>query len=105
MFVIVETGGKQYRVSQGNVIKVEKLNGENDDKVKLNRVLLLQKDDGSVFVGVPFLDNVEVDAVIKRTFKDDKVIDFHKSRRKNSRRKNGHRQSLTELKINDIIIK
>jgi large subunit ribosomal protein L21 len=104
MFAIIETGGKQYRVSAGNTIRVEKIDSE-DGKVVLNNVLFFQREDGELLVGKPMLDNVEVRAEINKTFKDDKVIDFHKRRRKNSRRKNGHRQTLTELRIVDIKIK
>jgi large subunit ribosomal protein L21 len=103
MFAIIETGGKQYRVAPGNTIKVEKIEG--DGNITLSNVLLVQKDDGSLLVGKPLLENVSVDASINKTFKDVKVIDFHKRRRKNSRRKNGHRQLQTELKIIEIKIK
>ena len=102
MFAIVETGGNQYRVKSGNKIKVEKIEGENGSKITLTNVLFLQKEDGSSLIGKPMLDNVKIEAEIIRNFKDEKVIDFVKRRRKNSRRKNGHRQPKTELKILDI---
>lgn len=104
MFAIVETGGNQYRVAPGNKINVEKIEGDEGSKVILDNVLLVQKEDGSSLIGKPLLDNVKVEAEITQTYKDEKVIDFVKRRRKNSRRKNGHRQTKTELKILGIKI-
>ncbi|MDR1499023.1 MAG: 50S ribosomal protein L21 [Rickettsiales bacterium] len=104
MFVVLETGGKQYGVSEGNTIKVEKLGANEGDTVTLSDVLFLQKDDGEILVGKPSLGNVKVEAVVMRNYRDDKILVFKKRRRKNSRRKNGHRQSKTELKISGIIV-
>lgn len=104
MFAIIETGGNQYRVAPGNKINVEKLEGETGSKIILDNVLFLQNEDGTSVIGKPLLDNVKVEAEIVKTYKDEKVIDFVKRRRKNSRRKNGHRQTKTELKIIDIKI-
>ena len=104
MFAIIESGGNQYRVAPGNKINVEKIEGDEGSKIILENVLFLQKEDGSSLIGKPLLDNVKVEAQIVKTFKDEKVIDFVKRRRKNSRRKNGHRQPKTELKILEIKI-
>lgn len=104
MFAIIETGGNQYRVAPGNTIDVEKLEGEEGTKVVLENVLFVQKEDETSLIGNPLLKNVKVEAEIVKTYKDDKVIDFVKRRRKNSRRKNGHRQTKTKLKIVDIKI-
>lgn len=104
MFAIVETGGNQYRVAPGNKINVEKIEGDEGSKITLDNVLFVQKEDGNALIGKPLLDNVKVEAEIVKTYKDEKVIDFVKRRRKNSRRKNGHRQPRTELKILDIKI-
>lgn len=104
MFAIIETGGNQYRVAPGNTIDVEKLEGEEGAKVVLENVLFVQKEDETSLIGNPLLKNVKVEAEIVKTYKDDKVIDFVKRRRKNSRRKNGHRQTKTKLKIVDIKI-
>jgi len=104
MFVILETGSNQYKVSQGNTIDVEKLDAKEGDKIKLNKVLFLQKEDGTCFAGQPVLNNIMVEAEVLRQYKDDKVISFKKRRRKNSRRKQGHRQRKTELKILNIKI-
>ena len=102
MFVVLETGSKQYRVSEGNTIKVEKIEANDGDKVILDKVLFFQDDKGNTWVGKPTLDNVIVEAEVLRNYKDEKVIIFKKRRRKNSRRKNGHRQPKTELKILSI---
>ena len=102
MFVILETGSKQYRVSEGNTIRVEKLEAKDGDKIILDNILFFQDDNNSVLVGKPKLDNVVVEAEVLRNYKDEKVIIFKKRRRKNSRRKNGHRQPKTELKILSI---
>lgn len=104
MFAIVETGGNQFRVAPGNKINIEKIEGDEGSKITLENVLFAQKEDGNSLVGKPLLDNVKVEAEIVKTYKDKKVIDFVKRRRKNSRRKNGHRQTKTELKILDIKI-
>lgn len=102
MFAIVRTGNKQYRVSKDNTIKVEKIEANEGDRIDLSEVLFLENDNGEVLVGKPTLDNVKVEAEVLRNYKDDKVIIFKKRRRKNSRRKNGHRQFVTELKILNI---
>ncbi len=104
MFAIIETGGNQYRVAPGNTINVEKIEGEEGSKVILENVLFVQQDDENSLIGQPLLKNVKVEAEIVNTYKDEKVIDFVKRRRKNSRRKNGHRQTKTQLKILDIKI-
>lgn len=102
MFVIVETGGKQYRVSEGNTIDVEKIDANEGDKIVLDTVLFLQKDNEEIEVGQPILENVSVEAEVVKQYRDEKVIIFKKRRRKNSRRKNGHRQEKTQLKITNI---
>lgn len=105
MFVVLETGSKQYRVSEGNTIKVEKLEANEGDKVIIDNILFYQNDNGETLIGKPKLDNVVVEAEVLRNYKDEKVIIFKKRRRKNSRRKNGHRQLKTELKILSIKVK
>lgn len=102
MFAIVETGGNQYRVAPGNKISVEKIEGDEGSKIVLENILFVQNEDGSILIGKPLLNNAVIEAEIVKTYKDEKVIDFVKRRRKNSRRKNGHRQTKTELKILNI---
>lgn len=101
MFAVIETGGKQYKVAKDQIIKVEKLAGEAGDKIVLDRVLLI--DDGkSVRLGAPLVTGVNVSAEIVEQTRGDKIIVFKKNRRKNYRRKRGHRQLLTALRILEI---
>ena len=102
MFAILKTGGKQYKVTKYDTIKVEKLDYNEGDKVKLTDILLIQKDDGEVLFGSPFVEGGTVEGEVVSNYKDKKVIVFKKRRRQNSRRKNGHRQTKTELKITNI---
>ncbi len=92
---IFQTGGKQYRVKQGDVVKVEKLNAEG--KVEFDQVLML--DDK---VGTPFVDGAKVVAEVVEQKRADKVLVFKKKRRQNYRRTKGHRQYITVLKITEI---
>lgn len=102
MFAIVKTGGKQYRVAENNIIRVEKLVAEAGTKISLDEVLML--DDGKkVTVGLPFVKGATVEATVMEQMRDRKVIIFKKTRRHNYRRKKGHRQHLTVLKINKIV--
>lgn len=104
MFAILETGGKQYRVSEGNTIDVELIDANEGEKIVINEVLFIQKDNKEIMVGKPLLENVSVEAEVISQYRDEKVIIFKKRRRKNSRRKNGHRQYKTQLKILNIKI-
>lgn len=105
MFAIVKTGGKQYKVSKDSLIKVEQIEGEKGSKISLDHVLLIGESEKASFIGTPTVKGASVKAEITSQFKDDKVIVFKKKRRQNYRRKQGHRQNLTELKILDIIKK
>jgi large subunit ribosomal protein L21 len=97
MFAVIRTGGKQYKVASGDTIAVEKLAGAQGDKVEISDVLMVDQK-----VGSPLLSGAKVIAEIVKQFRDDKVIIFKKRRRHNYRRKKGHRQYLTEIKITDI---
>lgn len=100
MFAVVKTGGKQYRVAEGDVISVDRLTGEVGDKVALDYVLMAGKGK-DVKVGAP-IDGASVSAEITDQFRGDKVIVFKKKRRHNYRRKKGHRQYHTKLKVTGI---
>ena len=102
MFAIIETGGKQYRIAPNEKIIVEKLIGEAGSKVILDKVLFVKNDQNEVSFGAPLVSGAKVEAEIVKSFKGDKVIIFKKRRRQNSRRKNGHRQQHTLLKILSI---
>jgi large subunit ribosomal protein L21 len=103
MFAVVKTGGKQYRVSPGDVILVEKLLGNSGDTVTLSDVLMVVDGDKSS-VGAPVLAGAAVEATIREQTRGDKVIVFKKKRRQGYRRKKGHRQDLTVLAINNIVM-
>lgn len=102
MFAIIQTGGKQYKVAKDNVLYVEKLDGKVGDKLALENVLLVS-DGSKVQVGSPTVSGVRVEAEILDQKKSEKVLVFKKKRRHNYRRKKGHRQEMTVLKISDIV--
>jgi len=101
MFAVIKTGGKQYVVKEGDVLRVEKLNAEAGQKVLFDQVLLIEDGDQTL-IGTPVLGAAVVKAEIVRNFKDDKILVFKKKRRKQYRRTRGHRQPLTEVKIEKI---
>lgn len=101
MFAVVQTGGKQYKVTKDDVIKVEKLDGAAGDTIKLADVLLVGDDKGTT-IGDPLLKGTVVTARILEQTRADKIIVFKKKRRQGYRRKAGHRQSITVLKITAI---
>ena len=105
MFAVVKTGGKQYKVAKNSIIKVEKIEGQLGSKIELNEVLLVGEYSKPSFIGTPVVKGAAVTAEITNQFRDDKIIVFKKKRRQHYRRKNGHRQDLTELKILDIVKK
>jgi len=104
MFAVLNTGGKQYKVSQGDLIEVEKLDSDVGDKVTLSQVLMVGEGE-KVEVGSPYVSNCKVTGEVVEQGKGAKIIVFKKKRRKNYRRKNGHRQFFTQLKITEIIKK
>ena len=101
MYAVIKTGGKQYMVAAGDVIAVEKLPGEVGAEIRFDEVLLLGDDSGRL-VGTPNLSDASVSATVMGQVRGDKVIVFKKNRRKNYRRKHGHRQLLTMVRIMDI---
>ncbi len=101
MIAVVKTGGKQYKISEGDVIQVEKLDGDVGDTINLDKVLICGEGD-SVKVGTPYVKGCSVTCEVTEQLKSKKIIVFKKHRRKNYRRKNGHRQLLTRLKVTGI---
>ncbi|MBM15803.1 MAG: 50S ribosomal protein L21 [Nitrospina sp.] len=101
MIAVVQTGGKQYKVSEGDEIQVEKLDAKVGESINLEQVLACG-DGESTKVGAPFLEGCSVVCEVTEQFRGKKIIVFKKHRRKNYRRKNGHRQSLTRLKVTGI---
>ena len=101
MYAVIKTGGKQYRVQKDDIIEVELIDAEKGAAVTLEEVLLVGSE-GKAKIGAPMVSGASVKATVLDQKRDDKVIVFKKKRRQNYRRKNGHRQSLTVLKITDI---
>ena len=101
MYAIIETGGKQYKVTEGEWIKVEKLNAEVDSNVVFDKVLLVSSDNGLTLVK-PYVEGAKVTGTVLEQCKDKKVIIFKYRAKKDIRRKNGHRQPFTKVKINSI---
>ena len=103
-FAIIETGGKQYKVSASNILKVEKLNIKKGNKVEFKKVLLVN-DDKTVEIGDPMISGAVVEGMLLENIKDRKVIVFKKRRRQNSRKRYGHRQPLSKVQITKILSK
>ena len=103
-FAVIETGGKQYKVSANNILKVEKLNIPKGKKVEFKKVLLLN-DDKTTEVGNPTISGAIVEALLLDNIKEKKVLVFKKRRRQNSRKKYGHRQLLSKIQITKILSK
>jgi large subunit ribosomal protein L21 len=101
MFAVIKSGGKQYKVAKNDVIRVEKLDVEAGASIDLSEVLMVG-DNKSQTMGVPLVDGASVSATVLEQMRDRKIIIFKKKRRQNYRRKNGHRQHLTVLRIDDI---
>lgn len=101
MLAVIETGGKQYKVEKGGFVSVEKLSCEIGTSLEIKDVLMID-DGGKITVGTPTVDGAVVTANVIDQKRQKKVLIFKKSRRKNYRRKNGHRQPVTILKIEDI---
>ena len=100
MHAIIETGGKQYRVAEGDVIFIEKLGVEADETVTFDKVLAVVGDTTSI--GAPYVEGAKVEAKVIKNGKNKKVIVFKFRPKKNYRRKNGHRQPYTKVQIEKI---
>ena len=100
-FAIIETAGKQYKVSASNILKVERLNINKGEKVEFKKVLLAN-DDKTTEVGNPTLSDAKVEGLLLENIKDKKIIVFKKRRRQNSRKRYGHRQLLSKIQITKI---
>ena len=103
-FAVIETGGKQYKVSAKNILKVEKLNILKGNKVEFKKVLLVN-DDKTIEVGNPTVNGASVEGLLLENVKDKKIIVFKKRRRQNSRKRYGHRQLLSKVQITKILSK
>lgn len=103
MFAIVSIAGQQFKVEEGQQIFVHRLAAQEGDNVSFNDVHLIDRD-GSVTIGVPHIGGASVSASVLGHLQGDKVIVFKKKRRKGYRKKNGHRQQFTKIKINSIAV-
>jgi len=101
MYAVIKTGGKQYRVSEGELLKVEKIEGNKGDTILFDNVLMVSRD-GDIKVGTPIVEGAKVTGEIITEMKSPKIIVFKMKRRKGYSRKTGHRQKLTILKIKEI---
>ncbi|MFO8049191.1 MAG: 50S ribosomal protein L21 [Desulfosudaceae bacterium] len=101
MYAVVATGGKQYRVEKDQVLRIEKIPGDIGEAVSFDKILLFS-DGNNLEIGQPMLDNVSVSGHIVEQRRDKKIIVFKYKRRKRYRRKNGHRQAYTAVKIDAI---
>jgi large subunit ribosomal protein L21 len=101
MFAVIRTGGKQYKVAKDDVISVEKLVGDPGSTIELGEVLIVGEG-ANATTGAPTVAGATVSATVLEQKRNDKVIIFKKKRRHNYRRKNGHRQSVTVLRIDEI---
>ncbi len=105
MFAVIEVGGKQYIVGKGDTIITEKINAEKNTEYVIDKILLLKTDDDQLKIGTPYVENVKVVTEVVNHIKSKKIIVLRKGNpKKNWRRKYGHRQQLTILKIKDIMV-
>ncbi len=103
-FAIIETGGKQYKVTTSKILEVEKLNVEKGTTIKFKNVLLLNNN-SEIEIGNPNIEGAVVEAKLVDNVKDRTILIFHKRRRKHSRKKNGHRQRHSKIQITKILSK
>jgi len=99
MYAVIESGGKQYKVSEGTVLKVEKLEAAAGDRLSIDKVLMVNDENGNVKVGNPLVSNARVEVEVMEQGREKKVVVFKYKRRKNYRKKQGHRQPFTRIKV------
>ena len=102
MYAIIETGGKLYKVQEGDVVFVEKLNAETGDAVNFEKVLLMSTDSG-LTPGKPFIEGAKVEGTVLAQGKSKKIVVFKYKAKKNIRKKQGHRQPFTKVQIDKIV--
>ena len=104
MEAIIQTGGKQVRISPGDVIQVEKIEANAGESITLNQILYTKDDDNQILIGKPWVENAVVKATVLNHGRGKKIIVFKLKKRKGYRRKTGHRQDFTRLKIDEIVL-
>ena len=104
MFAIIQSGGRQVKVSPGDVISVDRFEASPGDEVTIDQVLVLEKEGGEVLAGAPFVADVKIVGVVDGESRGPKIRVFKKKRRKGMRRTKGHRSTLTRIRVKDILI-
>jgi large subunit ribosomal protein L21 len=104
VFAIIQSGGRQIKVTPGAVITVDRLSIEAGEQVSIDQVLLVGTDDGAVMTGTPYVANARVVAVIEGEIRGEKIRIFKKKRRKAFRKQGGHRSTYTKVQIKDIVV-
>ena len=104
MVALIESGGRQVKVTPGSIVEVDRIDAQPGDEVSIDRVLFLEKDGGEVFAGAPFVANVKVVGVVHGESRGPKIRVFKKKRRKGMRRTKGHRSTLTRVRIKEFVI-
>lgn len=102
MYAVIETGGKQYKVQEGDIISVEKIESKEGDKIDFSKVLLVSKEDGLI-VGKPYIEGAKVEGSVLEQGKGKKIVVFKYKAKKNYKKKQGHRQPFTKVKIEKIV--
>ncbi len=103
MYALVDIKGKQYKAEKGSTLRVDKLDNEKGDTVEFDTVLMVRESDSDIKLGTPYLDGVKITAVVEDQIRDKKVIVFKYKKRKGYRRKQGHRQYYSIIKVEDIV--
>ena len=104
MFAIIESGGRQVKVTPGSIVEVDRIDAQPGDEVSIDRVLFLEKDGGEILAGAPFVKNARVLAVVEGESRGPKIRVFKKKRRKGMRRTKGHRAMFTRVRVKDITL-
>jgi large subunit ribosomal protein L21 len=104
VFAIIESGGRQVKVTPGSIVEVDRIDAQPGDEVTIDRVLFLEKDGGEMFAGAPFVANVKVVGVVDGESRGPKIRVFKKKRRKGMRRTKGHRSTLTRVRIKEFVV-
>jgi large subunit ribosomal protein L21 len=104
VFAIIRSGGRQIKVSPGDLITVDRFDANRGDEVTIDQVLVLEKDGGEVLAGAPFVANVKIVGVVDGEARGPKIRVFKKKRRKGMRRTRGHRSTFTRIRIKEIVV-
>jgi large subunit ribosomal protein L21 len=104
VFAIIQSGGRQVKVSPGSVITVDRVNAEPGQEVSIDQILILEKESGDIVAGSPFVASAKVLGVVEGESRGPKIRIFKKKRRKGMRRTRGHRSTYTRVRITDIVV-